>query len=162
MRGRRPKPTEVKRLEGNPGHRPLNENEPQPPTTEATFELPRELAGDDVALREWQRLVPMLRQARQITDADRAALIACCQLWSRYLDATTRITTSGGMVIRSPNGYPMLNPYLAVANKALDRCTKLWIELGLTPSSRSRVARSDGDSPPPGDEFAWLDEPRTH
>ena len=30
MAGRRPKPTELKLLEGNPGHRPLNLHEPKP------------------------------------------------------------------------------------------------------------------------------------
>ena len=30
-RGRKPKPTALKVLEGNPGKRPLNENEPIPP-----------------------------------------------------------------------------------------------------------------------------------
>ena len=30
-RGRRPKPTALKKLEGNPGKRPLNELEPVPP-----------------------------------------------------------------------------------------------------------------------------------
>ena len=29
-RGRKPKPTALKVLEGNPGKRPLNENEPKP------------------------------------------------------------------------------------------------------------------------------------
>ena len=31
-RGRKPKPTALKLLEGNPGKRPLNEHEPIPPT----------------------------------------------------------------------------------------------------------------------------------
>jgi P27 family predicted phage terminase small subunit len=43
------------------------------------------------------------------------------------------------MVIKSPSGYPMPNPYLGIANKALNHCQKLWAELGLTASSRSRV-----------------------
>ena len=29
-RGRKPKPTNLKVLEGNPGQRPLNDNEPKP------------------------------------------------------------------------------------------------------------------------------------
>lgn len=29
-RGRKPKPTAIKELEGNPGKRPLNANEPRP------------------------------------------------------------------------------------------------------------------------------------
>ena len=32
-RGRKPKPTALKLLEGNPSRRALNKNEPQPPTS---------------------------------------------------------------------------------------------------------------------------------
>jgi hypothetical protein len=35
MRGRKPKPTHLKLLEGNPGRRPLNTGEPRGPVTEA-------------------------------------------------------------------------------------------------------------------------------
>ena len=37
-RGRKPKPTALKVLEGNPGKRPLNDREPVPP--KATLEMP--------------------------------------------------------------------------------------------------------------------------
>jgi len=45
---------------------------------------------------------------------------------------------SRGMVIEGDKG-PMISPYIAIADKALTHCQKLWIELGLTPSGRSRL-----------------------
>jgi len=52
MRGRRPKPTRLKMLTGNPGKRPLNPNEPRP---EATIpDAPAELSAG--ARAEWDRL----------------------------------------------------------------------------------------------------------
>lgn len=39
MRGRKPKPTAMKLLEGNPGHRPLNVGEARLEADEATFEM---------------------------------------------------------------------------------------------------------------------------
>ena len=33
QKGRKPKPTAIKKLEGNPGKRKLNQNEPQPEKT---------------------------------------------------------------------------------------------------------------------------------
>lgn len=139
MRGRKPKSTERKLLEGNPGKRRLNTNEPRPPPATADFDdPPPELAENKVAIAEWSRLAPMLRIARQVTEADRGALIALCLEWSRYLEAMQKVKQSG-MVVQAPSGYPIPNPYLAIATKALSGCQKLWPELGLTPSSRSRV-----------------------
>lgn len=156
MRGRKPKPTQQKILEGNPGGRALNRAEPEPPGPGADFDTPPpELADDPVAAAEWTRLAPMLRRCRQITEADRSALVALCLEWARYLDATRRVRRNG-LVVVSPNGYPMPNPYLSIATKALVGCNKLWAELGLTPSSRSRV-KMDGP-PTPGDPFAEFDE----
>jgi P27 family predicted phage terminase small subunit len=160
MRGRKPTSTTQRKLDGNPGHRSLNDREPLPPPIDLTrFEdLPAELTDDTPATKEWQRLAPMLRRCRQITEADRAALIALCLSWSRYLEATTRVRKLG-MITPSRNGYPMQNPYLAIAKGALVECTRLWAELGLTPSSRSRV-KVDGDGPgPEGDPFSEFDAP---
>jgi len=36
MRGRKPKPTQLKLLEGNRGHRPINGAEPKPPGAQPT------------------------------------------------------------------------------------------------------------------------------
>jgi P27 family predicted phage terminase small subunit len=152
MRGRKPKPTWRRALDGNPGHRALNLHEPIPPTTADAFTAtPMELDGNALAIAEWQRLAPMLQAGRQITDADRASLIALCLEWSRYLDAMKRVGTA--YVIQSPSGFPMPNPYLPIATKALQACTKLWPELGLTPSSRSRVKIPGSEPLDPFTEF---------
>jgi P27 family predicted phage terminase small subunit len=131
----------------NPGHRPLNVHEPQLPAVPAeVFDTPPvELTGDVAACDEWIRLASMLRAARQVTDAERGSLIALVQQWSRYLEANTK-AAAAGMVIKSPSGYPMPNPYLSIANRALAHCMKLWAELGLTPSSRSRVTATPATS----------------
>lgn len=156
MRGRKPKPTALRMLQGNPGKRPLNGDEPVMPSDEIESEvLPPELEDDVRACQEWRRLAPMLRASRTVTDADLASLIALCQQWSRYLEANRSVSKTG-MVVRSQSGYPMPNPYIAIANKALGNCVKLWSELGLTPSARSRVsAVVDAQH----DEFAEFDAP---
>lgn len=51
-RGRPPKPTAVKELEGNPGKRPLNKNEPKP--KQIAPKCPSWLEPD--AKKEWRRL----------------------------------------------------------------------------------------------------------
>jgi P27 family predicted phage terminase small subunit len=141
MRGRKPKPTAQRRRDGNPGRRPLPANEPlHAAITDAAFDdAPPELADNLAAQDEWRRLAPLLRTARQITDADRAALVALCIEWALYLEARDKAQPR---VIASPSGYAMPNPWLAIKNRALAACLKLWPELGLTPSSRTRVDRA--------------------
>ena len=158
MRGRKPKPTEVKRLTGNPGKRPLNTDEPQlPPISDAFIAVPRELLADPIASEEWTRLASMLRERKVVTEGDRGALLALCQQWSLYQQAVQKCAEKG-MVVMAPSGYPIVNPYLGIANKAIDKCTKLWVELGLTPSSRSRVT-TDKSVKPEADPFAQFDQP---
>jgi len=41
-------------------------------------------------------------------------------------------------VVRKPS-LPIINPYFKIANDASDRMLKAAVELGITPSSRSRV-----------------------
>lgn len=162
MRGRKPQPTEYKRLAGNPGGRPLNEDEPKPPRGSEMFAVPLELTTDDVACAYWRELVPMLREIRQITDADRGVLVALCIQWSRYVEATKVLQQRdeqgrSRMLVKLPNGIFVTNPYIGIANKSLDKCMKLWVELGLTPSARSRITTAPyaaGEDP-----FAEFDAP---
>ena len=154
MRGRKPKPTHQRVLEGNRGKRALNRHEPDLP--EAALEVPDEIkvAMPAIAIRaeaEWRRLAPILHARRALTTADRSALIALCLEWARYLDATEKTTA---LVVTTKSGYPMPNPYLSVAAKAFTACARLWPELGLTPSSRSRVTV---EGAPAGDPFAEFD-----
>jgi P27 family predicted phage terminase small subunit len=156
MRGRKPVPSWRRKLEGYPGKRAINHDEPKPAITpDVWLTPPPELTDHPLALQEWARLAPLLYQARQVTDADRGPLLALCLEWARYLDATARIKASG-LVVQTASGYPMQNPYLPIATKALAGCTKLWPELGLTPSSRSRVSTT---AAPSDDPFAEFDDP---
>jgi len=168
-RGPKPKSTAQRRLEGNPGKRALNKTEPTPPPLDddPAFDTPPPELAEPAARAEWTRLAPMLRKCKQITLADRAALLALCIEWAKYLTATAEAAKLG-MIVKAPSGYPITNPYLPIANKALQQCARLWPELGLTPSSRSRV-KTDGAGPgPAGDNFSEFDEPpalgppRTH
>lgn len=155
--GRRPKPTAKRKLEGSA--LPYSDREPVLPPADPT--PPEELAADAVAIAEWNRLLPLLQQAHVVSAGDRGSLLALCQQWSRYLAANAAIGGSG-MVVRSPSGYPMPNPYIAIANRSLAMCVKLWIELGLTPSARTRIATDAGGlGPLPNDAFAEFDDPPT-
>ncbi len=85
-----------------------------------------------------------------LTVLDRAALSAYCQAWGRWIEAEERLRQHG-VIVRSPNGFPVQSPYLAVANKAMAQMSKLLVEFGLSPSSRSRIQGPTDD--PDDDEF---------
>lgn len=151
MRGRRPKPTRVKVLTGNPGKRPLNYDEPRPDP--AVPGCPAELGP--VAQREWMRLVGELTKLRLLTNLDRAALAAYCGAYALWAEATEAIQKYGTMV-KSPSGYPVQSPYVSIANRQAEIMMRIASEFGFTPASRSRI------SAPPSREPSLFDRLDTH
>ena len=69
MAGRKPKPTAIKKLEGNPGKRKLNTKEPIP--AKAMPECPQWLLAE--AKKEWERLADLMNQMGVLTEVDMAA-----------------------------------------------------------------------------------------
>ena len=136
-RGRKPKPTQLKLIAGKPGHRPLNDAEPQPGAIEETPTPPSHLSGE--ARAEWARTFPTLARNKMISEVDLNAFAAYCQAYGRWVVAESMVAKQGDVLI-SPSGFPIQNPYLAVANKAMEQMHKREVEFGMTPSSRSRVS----------------------
>jgi len=135
MRGRKPKPTHLKAITGNPGKRPLNQAEPRPDIV--IPDCPPELSP--AAQREWHRLVGDLAALRIITSFDRAALAAYCGAYALWAESTEAIQKYGAMV-KSPTGYPIQSPYVSIANRQAEIMMRIAGEFGFTPASRSRIA----------------------
>lgn len=156
--GARPKPmvpTALKILRGNPGKRALPANEPKVERPDASFDEPPEsIADDPVAAAEWRRVAPMLRLCGIVTDGERGSLLILCQQWSRYLEAHAKVRQLG-MIVKKPSGIPVLNPYLTVENAALDKCLRLWQELGLTPAARARLSAIPANTLPEAEMNKW-------
>lgn len=146
-RGRPPKPTQIKILEGNPGKRKLNESEPKPDIKAPT--CPDFLS--DYAKVEWRRITPLLLRVKLITEIDRAALAMYCQTYGRWRHAEEKIKADGLMKI-SPNGYEIQNPYIAISNKAIEKMRGLLAEFGMSPATRSRV-KAEENTDDPVEEF---------
>jgi len=153
--GPRPAPTAIQKLRGVTRRDRLNPYEPTPPPAPDSFDVPPpEVLADTAAAAEWSRIVPLLRRIGVVTEAERSALIALCQQWSRYLTAHQQIQTDG-MVIDTENG-PRVSPLITIADKALAHCQKLWVELGLTPSGRTRLKVTPPHSDPAKDKWDGL------
>ncbi|PVE25797.1 phage terminase small subunit P27 family [Microvirga sp. KLBC 81] len=134
MRGRKPKPTRLKLIEGNPGKRPLNPHEPQVPTKAPT--CPSHL--NPTAKAEWKRLASDLHRLGILTEMDRAVLAAYCQAYGRWVEAERKLKETP-LLIKLPSGYIQQSPWLAIANKQLELMHKYLAEFGLSPASRTRV-----------------------
>jgi len=79
-----------------------------------------------------------LARMRVMTEYDVDALAIYSVNFVRWKEATARLHDMG-LMVRSPNNFPMQNPYLSVANSAQKECLRILTEFGLTPSSRTRV-----------------------
>ena len=149
MRGRKPKPTLLKVLTGNPGKRALNPREPL--VVGGMPDCPDWL--DAEAKAEWARITHLLQNMGILSQADRSALAAYCTAWSRWVEAEAQVRKFG-MIVKSPDkGFPMKSPYLTVADQALETMRKLLVEFGLTPSSRSPLRLPGGNEPDEFDQF---------
>jgi len=87
---------------------------------------PEEVKGNPDAVAEWNRILPIMRDAGALTEAERPALIAACLEWARYLEAHRAADSLNAEAMQ-------------LEHNALKLCKQLWIELGMTPRSRSRI-----------------------
>lgn len=139
-RGRKPKPTALKVLEGNPGGRPLNKNEPKP-VKKKTLKCPSHL--NEEAKKEWKRLSKILIEMGVLTELDIAAFAGYCQAYARWKEAEEFIEKHGSLV-KTPNGYFQQVPQVSIAQTNLKIMLKFAEQFGLTPSARSRIIAGDG------------------
>ena len=138
IRGPKPKPTALRRMQGNPGKRGYNHAEPHPP--EGVPDCPSHLNA--AARAEWDRLAHVLHNMGVVTLADRAALAAYCQCYGRWVEAEEKLQITP-MLLKTATGYVQQSPWLSIANKQLELMGRFMTELGLTPASRSRIATID-------------------
>jgi P27 family predicted phage terminase small subunit len=136
MRGRKPKPTALLRLHGNPGKRPLPVDEPQP-RQDKNLSCPEHL--DQEAKNEWQRMSVELEALGLLTVVDRAALAAYCQCYSRWVKLEGIVQKTGEVLFNKISGQHYPSPYMGALNRALKNMQMFASEFGLSPSSRTRI-----------------------
>ena len=166
MKGRKPKPTHLKLVTGNPGKRRLNKSEPAP--EQVMPPVPEHIS--DEAKAEWVRMSEQLYRIGLLTEIDGCGLACYCQAYADWAEAEghirrygkvikspaktmTRRLKDGSEVTETSGGYPIQSPFLAIRNRAVDTILKFLIEFGMTPSSRSRVSVGQPTGPNPFTDF---------
>lgn len=134
-RGRKPTPTHIKELKGNPGKRALNANEPVAPKGKPS--CPKHIEGE--GKKEWGRITKLLEEMGLLSKAEGPALALYCQMYARWVEAEANVKKFGMIIPVGENGALQLSPYVSIANQAMAQMQKLLCEFGLTPSSRSRI-----------------------
>lgn len=148
-RGPAPKPTPIREIEGNPGKRAINNDEPKP--RPVAPRCPQWLALE--AKAEWKRIAPELERIGLLTVVDQAVLAGYCQSWAEWR-ASVEFLRDHTYTIVTPNGYIQQRPEVAIGQKARKDMLAFGAQLGLSPSSRGRLSVGKTDE---GEEPSWLD-----
>lgn len=151
MKGRKPKPSYLRVLNGNAGKRPVNADEPKPVGNLEDHPPPEWL--NDAQKERW-RYAMNAAPPGMLKRLDQSVLAVWVVAAQMHADASEKVSRLGSM-LKSKEGVPYQNPYMAIMNKQAVLMMKAASELGFSPSSRSRVKV---EPPPPGrgDPFADL------
>jgi P27 family predicted phage terminase small subunit len=133
MRGRKPIATQLKILRGNPGKRPLNENEPRP--TGNLLDPPEWMSEDQKA--GWTYAVENAPLGL-LKKLDRSVLVTWVIAEDLHRQAAGMVEKYGLLTKTPGTGAPMQSPYLPVVNKQAQIMLRA-AEQGFSPVSRSRV-----------------------
>ena len=146
----------MKELAGNPGHRPLNAREPQPPAS--TGRCPPGLGAEGG--RFYRRYGPMLAALHVLTQIDEPALRMAAEhyeiavraalelregVWLPSPNGTTSRTVTTGLLVEDDDGNLRKNPLLQVLRDNSTALRSFLTEFGMTPASRSKIRLEEDD-----------------
>jgi P27 family predicted phage terminase small subunit len=106
----------------------------------------------DEEKEKWKLTVRELHPLGLVTTIDKDALAMYCVIYVRWIKAE-KMVRDKGEIIKTAAGNIIQNPYLSIANRALEQLNKLGAEFGMTPSSRSRVMTELIN---PDQELEWM------
>lgn len=140
-KGRKPKPTALKLLDGT---RKDRVNSSEPTATPGLAKPPAHLGK--VARAKWKQLA---KDVTWFATVDGDAVALYCLAWANSVEALAMIGPSDakgktGMVLKSVEGGLYQNPWVPIYNKAVEQLCKLGAVLGLNPSDRSRMKMDTG------------------
>lgn len=97
--GNRAKATKLKILQGNPGRRPINHDEPEPKAGIPT--MPKWIKEFPVAVKEWKREAKILNEMGALTVAECGLLATRCYLASQIQEMASEIKKEGRVAYTS-------------------------------------------------------------
>lgn len=151
MKGRRPKPTALKVLQGNPGKRALDTlHEPQPVI--GLGPCPDYVTSDPAAAEYWNSQGPQLVKLRTLGETDAATFAGLCLMHARVVWLSSRISALKARGRLTEKAENKLATYESQRIKTLAQFNKIGAEFGLGAASRTRIklTHDDGQLELPG------------
>ena len=152
--GRPPKPSAVKRAEGNPGKRAVRKDEPKPPPGPLT--MPAWLADRPYAVEAWEHYAPLAEGMGVLTTVDVGALAMLCDALAEYRECRDVLISEGSTYKRTTDrgGFAITNrSEVSQGADAWRRAVNMMGQFGLTPSARAKVPGSGAAEVDPFDVF---------
>jgi len=144
----------LKLLRGNPSHRPLNKDEPEPSVPLEPPAAPEFLT--DYARAEWDRIVKELYHLKLVTGFDIQSLAAYCESYSAWRtaveklkDMAARDPAMAALVVKTRSGAVMQNPLFLTMRQAANDMVRHASNFGFNPAARSRINITEAQ-PAPG------------
>ena len=148
--GRKPKPTELKRLQGNPGKRPLSTREPKPLTA---VKVPRGMKGLPRVF--WREHAGELERLKILTGVDAPAFRLMAEAYAFAVEAAAELRETG-MTTEGRDGIKK-NPLAQVFRDNALLYKSFAAEFGMTPSARARLQLPDT-----AEQLSLIDELMAH
>jgi P27 family predicted phage terminase small subunit len=145
--GRKPKPTVLKKLEGDIHKERWPKHEPQPPDGKTT--MPSFL--NQHARNEWQRLAPRLYRLGLLNPNYRSAFADYCQSWGMLVDVENKLKelnrksidaggdASNAYLLKTQAGNVIISPLLSIRHRLQEQVSQLGAKFGLSPADQSGI-----------------------
>ena|SRR6185312_14584182 len=145
MRGRKPVPTALKIIRGNPGKRALNKHEP---------EGGRPLKAAPEWLSESQKYIwkkAIKQQKNVLRETDESIFTVWVVAYDTYQRAAQTVARSGLMTRAAATSDNIVqNPLLAIQNRQAELVLRACSQMGFDPTSRTRIhVPETSDEPDP-------------
>lgn len=92
---------------------------------------------DDLAAKEWERIVPLLKANAPVSELDVGLIATHCTLYSTVIKCTEEINKNG-VIVDTKRG-PQQSPYFMARDKAIKEMKSIDSQMGLSPQSRVRL-----------------------
>lgn len=138
MKGRPPKPKSYHQLTKQKLYGDLAARDGMEPDEQREYNLKCPNSLNRTQRREWRYLAELLDVYRLLIPANAIVLERLAVNMAAYRETLEKVSKTG-IIIKSPQGYPVYNPFWTAQNKLEDKIHRDLVELGLSATGLARI-----------------------